>query len=242
MLRLVKFLKDFLLAIGVFYLFKPFSYLFSFIANFSLLTVWVHRNKRNLIISDFYSFKRDYSKRFKLYKVIADHYHLSQSDITYLEFGVASGASFKWWVSQNQHPGSAFWGFDTFEGLPESWSVFYNKGDMASPIPDLDDQRAGFVKGIFQDTLCTFIEDNKSLLKENRRKLIHMDADLFSSTIFVLSQLYPYLNKGDIIMFDEFNVAMHEFQAFRIFTEAFYVNLKLIGGQNNFYQAAFEVV
>ncbi len=54
-------------------------------------------------------------------------------------------------------------------------------------------------------------------------KIIHLDADLFSSTIFVLSQLYPYLKKGDIIFFDEFNVANHEFLAFKIFTESFYV-------------------
>ena len=68
-----------------------------------------------------------------------------------------------------------------------------------------------------------------------------MDADLFSSTIFVLSQLYPFLNKGDIILFDEFNVANHEFFAYKIFTESFYVKMKLVGAQNNFYQTAFVV-
>ena len=68
-----------------------------------------------------------------------------------------------------------------------------------------------------------------------------MDADLFSSTIYVLSQLHPYLNKGDIIFFDEFNVANHEYQAFRIFTEAFYVKLRPVAAVNNFYQVAFVV-
>ena len=68
-----------------------------------------------------------------------------------------------------------------------------------------------------------------------------MDADLFSATLFALSQLYPYLQKGDIIMFDEFNVYGHEFKAFRLFTECFYVKLKLISARNNFYHAAFEV-
>ena len=68
-----------------------------------------------------------------------------------------------------------------------------------------------------------------------------MDADIFSATLFALSQLYPYLQKGDIIMFDEFNVYGHEFKAFRLFTECFYVKLKLISAQNNFYHAAFEV-
>ena len=52
---------------------------------------------------------------------------------------------------------------------------------------------------------------------------------------------YPYLKKGDIIFFDEFNVANHEFLAFKIFTESFYVKLRPIGAVNNFYQTAFVV-
>lgn len=242
MLRIVKFLKDFLLFSGVFYLLKPFSRLFLFLSNFISLTGWVHKNKRNLLISDFYLFKRDYDRRFNLYNAISDHYGLEAAAITYLEFGVASGISFKWWLGKNKNSASGFWGFDTFEGLPEKWSVFYEKGDMAFPLPDFGDDRALFLKGIFQDTLHGFIEANKEVLKSDRRKLIHMDADLFSSTIFTLSQLYPYLKKGDIIMFDEFNVATHEYMAYKIFTEAFYVKMKLIGGQNNFYQAAFEII
>jgi len=56
-----------------------------------------------------------------------------------------------------------------------------------------------------------------------------------------LSQLHPYLQKGDIIFFDEFNVANHEYQAFKIFSEAFYVKMKPIAAVNNFYQVAFVV-
>jgi hypothetical protein len=37
------------------------------------------------------------------------------------------------------------------------------------------------------------------------------DADLFSATLFSLSQLYRYLNDGDILLFDEFAVPKHEF-------------------------------
>ena len=101
--------------------------------------------------------------------------------------------------------------------------------------------RAEFIRGIFQDSLHPFIESNKTILR-TKAKLIHLDADLFSSTIFVLSQLYPYLKKGDIIFFDEFNVANHEFLAFKIFTESFYVKLRPIGAVNNFYQTAFMVL
>jgi hypothetical protein len=105
----------------------------------------------------------------------------------------------------------------------------------------IQDSRAEFVKGTFQATLNDFIRNHEQELTK-KPKLIHLDADLFSSTLFALSQLYPYLRQGDIILFDEFNVANHEFLAFKIFTESFYVNLKLIGAQNNFYQTAFVVV
>ena len=51
-----------------------------------------------------------------------------------------------------------------------------------------------------------------------------------------------YLNKGDILFFDEFNVPDHEFFAFRIFTESWYIKTKLIGAVNNYLQTAFMVV
>ena len=133
----------------------------------------------------------------------------------------------------------AFYGFDTFEGLPEDWGLFA-KGDMQSGIPQIDDKRGLFIKGIFQDTLHEFIQEHSPVFK-NKRKVIHMDADLFTATLFALSQLYPYLQKGDIIMFDEFNVSTHEFMAYRLFTECFYIKLRPISALNNFYHAAFEV-
>ena len=240
-LRLIKFFKDFLLFTGILRLLSPLNNLFLFIRNFNELKKWINKNNASLLINDYYVFKRDYNKRFNLYKVISDHYHLDQKDLLYLEFGVASGQSFFWWLQNNSTRGSSFYGFDTFEGLPEDWGGF-KKGDMSHALADLkqNDSRAEFIKGTFQQTLHGFIRDHESELS-NKPKLIHMDADLFSSTIFVLSQLYPFLNKGDIILFDEFNVANHEFFAYKIFTESFYVKMKLVGAQNNFYQTAFVV-
>jgi O-methyltransferase len=192
-------------------------------------------------MSDYYSPFRDYSKREKLYQFVADEFKLASTPVHYFEFGVASGASFSWWLKQNNHQQSQFFGFDTFEGLPEDWGGFYAKGDMSHSIPTVNDPRAVFVKGLFQDTLSDFIQQHQAVLKSPQQKIIHMDADLYSATIFTLSQLYPYLNKGDIIMFDEFNVALHEFKAYLEFTGNFYISLKPVAAVNNFYQAAFVV-
>ena len=68
-----------------------------------------------------------------------------------------------------------------------------------------------------------------------------MDADLFSATIFSLSQLYRFLNEGDIILFDEFAVPKHEFMAFKIFTESFYVDYEVIGAANNYLFLAVKI-
>jgi hypothetical protein len=73
------------------------------------------------------------------------------------------------------------------------------------------------------------------------RLVIHLDADLYSATIFVLSQLYSKLKPGDIIIFDEFNVPMSEFKAWEDFSSSFYVNYKVIGAVNNYFQLALEV-
>ncbi|HCL83687.1 MAG TPA: hypothetical protein DIC22_06920, partial [Chitinophagaceae bacterium] len=225
---------------GFLRLFSGFNHLFFFLRNFNLLRSWISEtNRTDLLINDFYSWKRDYPRRLELFDVVAAHYGLDKNPILYLEFGVASGSSFFWWMKKNIHPDSLFRGFDTFEGLPEDWGGF-KKGAMAFNQREAHDGRAEFIRGIFQASLHPFIESNKDLLS-HKPKIIHLDADLFSSTIFVLSQLYPYLKKGDIIFFDEFNVANHEFLAFKIFTDSFYVKLRAIGAVNNFYQTAFVV-
>ena len=78
-------------------------------------------------------------------------------------------------------------------------------------------------------------------MEQQSVKIIHLDADLYSATIFTLSQLYPFLKRGDFILFDEFNVPLHEFKAYDDFISSFYVKLKPIGAVNNFYQTAFVV-
>ena len=61
-----------------------------------------------------------------------------------------------------------------------------------------------------------------------------MDADVYSSTLFALTMIGPYLNKDDIIIFDEFNVPLHEFKAFTEFLSSYYIKVKVIGAVNNY--------
>jgi hypothetical protein len=40
--------------------------------------------------------------------------------VLYMEFGVAYGASIRYWSRELKNPTSVFHGFDSFEGLPET--------------------------------------------------------------------------------------------------------------------------
>ncbi len=214
---------------------EPFSGLLLNLAYLSKVSVWINKN-RKISFNDFYSPHWDYNKRYGLYENIFRNYQLDQT-ITYLEFGVSGGHSFTWWVKKNSHPDSTFSGFDTFEGLPEDWGGF-RQGAMSADIPLIDDKRVSFYKGLFQETLPGFVKN----LDVSHRKVILMDADMFTSTLYVLTTIAPYLKKGDIILFDQFNVPMHEFLAFQIFTSSFYLKFDLIGAANNYYFCAFELI
>src|SRR5690606_30241302 len=119
-----------------------------------------------------YVFQRDYPKRVQIFNHIIQT-RIKDAPILYLEFGVASGISFNWWLDKNKNPDSVFCGFDTFEGLPENWNVLQKKGTYAFPAPDINDSRAHFYTGLFQDTLHPFIEEKRTYLKGNNRKVIH---------------------------------------------------------------------
>lgn len=172
-----------------------------------------------------------------------DHYaHIYNSeirneDILYLEFGVFQGSSISWWIKQNNNPDTRFYGFDTFAGLPEKWGG-YTKGDFYSTIPQIDDSRVHFIKGLFQDTLHDFIKGADL----QKKLLIHLDADLFSSTLFVLTTLAPFLKKGDLILFDEFNVPNDEFSALEIFCRSYYIKYELLSATRNFFQVGIKII
>ena len=232
---------------GIIYWLRPGVYL-SFlskplllIANTLNISKWVAEQKDKSIMNDFFTWKRDHNRRYNLYENISQKMQLSDLDVDYIELGVYKGQSFKWWLNNNSNPNSKFYGFDTFEGLPEAWGLNFKKGSMnAVDIPDITDERASFIKGLFQDTLPTFLKENN--LDNGKRKIIHFDADLFSSTLFGLCTLSPFFKEGDIILFDEFNVPNSEYYALKIFEETYYRKFKLIGSVNNYYQIAMVVV
>ncbi|WP_158655261.1 TylF/MycF/NovP-related O-methyltransferase [Flavivirga eckloniae] len=194
-----------------------------------------NRNKGK--INDYYNKSAAYKNRFQLHDKILSE--LKNKPVFYYEFGVAGGDMIKKWSETNKVKESRFIGFDSFEGLPESWEDkkaghFDQKGNF----PDVNnDTRVRFVKGWFQDSVYDTLKD----CDFNEQCVYHLDADLFSSTLYVLFQIFPKLKANDILIFDEFSSHDHEFEAFELFKKC--INDKwqfeFIGAVNNYRQVAF---
>jgi O-methyltransferase len=164
----------------------------------------------------------------------------------YLEFGVFEGESILYFSKINKNSNSIFYGFDCFEGLPEDWNLtgggVIKKGtfDVGGAMPITDDQRVHFIKGYFQNTLIGFLEEKNDLLK-SMKKVIHFDADLYSSELFCLTQLFKYLNDGDVLFFDDFFVIEHDFRAFLDFSRSHLIQFEMVAHTKYFGKAAFKV-
>ncbi len=215
---------------------KPFEGIMLQIVYLAKLSRWISITPRGRF-NDFYNGKVKYENRFLLHEFVFNE-EIKNQPIDYIEFGVASGIAFKWWVGKNNNSNSRFYGFDVFTGLPEDFGVMKKQHyNTEGTTPEIDDARVSFIKGLFQDSLPGFLENYKS----DKRKVIHMDADLFSSTLFVLTRLLPILKKDDIIIFDEFGVPTHEFKAFTEIVSAYKLKFEFLGAINNYLQIAIKL-
>jgi hypothetical protein len=217
-------------------LIKPFEGIFLQLVYLSKLSLWISKSPKGKF-NDFYNSKVKYEDRFKLHEFVFNE-EIKNQPIDYLEFGVASGIAFKWWVEKDKNPESKFYGFDVFTGLPDDFGVMKKHHyDTEGQTPKIDDSRVTFVKGLFQQSLPGFLESYKSY----KRKVIHLDADLYSSTLFVLTRLLPFLRKDDIIIFDEFGVPTHEFKAFTEIVSSYDLKYEFLGAINNYLQVAIKL-
>lgn len=189
-------------------------------------------------VNDYYNRSARYSNRYQLHNAILSN--LGNKSILYYEFGVADGDTIRYWATHNESPESRFIGFDSFEGLPESWEDKGQKHfDRHGRFPDIKDTRVSFVKGWFQDSLYATLAQSDF----SKPCVFHLDADLFSSTLYVLFQLHPKLKSGDIIIFDEFSSHEHEYRALEIFKKCCHRqwHFEFIGAVNNYRQVAFTL-
>ncbi|HXY30852.1 MAG TPA: TylF/MycF/NovP-related O-methyltransferase [Gemmatimonadaceae bacterium] len=203
----------------------PYSERTDALVRLSLLKSWIARYKPHPY----------FGSRAGLFSFVAGT-GLATVPITFLEFGVFKGASIHAWTTLNTANESEFIGFDSFEGLPEAWvnvgktfppGAFSTRG--SSPV--LGDQRVRFVKGWFRQTLPPFL----SHFSTEKPLVVHCDADLYSSTLFVLCKLDAVMKPGTVVMFDDFTSMLHDFRAWEDYTRAFGREYEVLGAAGHMY-------
>jgi O-methyltransferase len=186
-----------------------------------------------------------FKNRYEIFNYL-DGSILNQGPIDYLEFGVYQGESIRYWSELNHCATSRFFGFDCFEGLPEHWggsvlgynNMEKNSFDVQGMIPVIDDRRVEFVKGYFQDTVPSFLDR----FRVANRLVIHMDADLYTSTLYVLCSLDRLIKKDSLIIFDEFASINHEFRALADYVTSFRRKYTLLAHTApHFHQVAIRI-
>lgn len=133
------------------------------------------------------------------------------------ELGVYRGQSLN--EIARHYPLEDVHGFDTFTGLPEFWRNGFPEGafDVSSEKLTFE-KNCVLHKGLFSETLPVFLEQNA-----DQARLVHVDCDLYSSSISALRILAPRIRAGTVIVFDEyFNYPgwqAHEHKAFLEFLD-----------------------
>ena len=135
----------------------------------------------------------------------------------YFEFGVFTGSSFCHAIQcarankkyDNNLNYIKFYGFDSFEGFgdisDDDKHVFFTKENFKSDYKKvinrvrkiLPEKRFKITKGFFKDTLVN--ESNNKLAR-----IIFIDCDTYSSTVFALNYVKPSIQPGTIIILDDY--------------------------------------
>lgn len=158
-----------------------------------------------------------------------------------LEFGVATGRTLNQFA--RFLPEKTVHGFDGFDGLPEVWDSRYETGAFKrDTLPDVRNNCKLHV-GWFDYTLPEFLEH---AAHQAPIALLHIDADLYSSTKTVLDLLQKQIVPGTVIVFDEYlnypGWQLDEFRAWQEHVAAHRIKFEYIGYVSRHQQVAVRVL
>ena len=198
------------------------------------------RSLRNLQRSvDYIEAHMPYAMGFECQKELID-YALSETKIdgVFLEFGVFKGGTIRHMAKKL--PDKQFHGFDSFEGLPEAWhgyNLAKNTFSVGGTLPRVP-KNVALHKGYFDQSLPVWKQTYISKIA-----FIHVDCDLYSSTVTLLAELKERLQIGTVILFDEYfnypNWENHEFKAWHEFVAQHHISYEYLGFARQ--QAAIKI-
>lgn len=123
-----------------------------------------------------------------------------------MEFGVHKGRSIRW-LSERAPAGGLVHGFDSFRGLPEDWEDQNSGGTVRAGQFNLDGkppevpENVKLHVGLFEESVDAFLLNHPGPVR-----FAHIDCDLYSSTMDVLTALGDAnrIVSGTVLAFDEF--------------------------------------
>lgn len=135
---------------------------------------------------------------------------------TFFEFGCHSGRTFSAAVNASQFfrmSNAQFYAFDSFEGLPETNAEedgYFQTGTFCTSRTEflrIVREKTGFmlpnsnvVQGFFCDSLTPELQ-----ARMPKAGVVHIDVDLYSSTVDVLRFLKPLFVPGTLLLFDDWH-------------------------------------
>ena len=181
------------------------------------------------------------------YKYCTEHI---ENDGLWLEFGVKAGKSARIIskIKREDFPNieTPLYGFDSFIGLPED-TEWGHKGHLSvdGEIPKIDG--ASFIKGWFSDTIPEFNNEHGT----TPLAFLHIDCDIYTSTVTVLEGMKDRIVPGTVVLFDDMlsysqNSDLwvgeeHEFKAFMEFVEKYDVEYEWLAYVLNASQIACKI-
>ncbi len=139
----------------------------------------------------------DFKGRTHLFRYVLDQVHDDSG--LFLEFGVYKGDSINRLAALR--PGVRWYGFDSFVGLPEAWTLGARTGafSIGGKLPPVRDNIT-LIEGFFEQSLPPFAAEHRG----SKIALLHVDCDLYSATRTIFAELGDMLQAGSIVIFDEF--------------------------------------
>ncbi len=166
-----------------------------------------------------------------------------------LEFGTATGRTlnqFAYWL-----PNKTIYGFDSWQGLPEKFNDL-PAGHFAQPLPEIA-TNCRLVQGWFgsrpaqdQSGIAEFTTQTFAAAHPEPIALLHLDADLYSSTKTVLNAFAKHIVSGTVILFNEYwnhpTWKKHEFKAWQEHCATHNIRYEYIGYASDHQEVAVRVL
>ena len=109
--------------------------------------------------------------------------------------------------------------FDTFRGLPdisECDKNHFKKGQYAASMQEVKKTLEGYSNIFISEGS---IPESAETIKDKRFSLVHLDVDIYSSTLKSLHFFYPRTNKGGVIISHDYKTSYGAQKAFNDFFE-----------------------